>query len=190
VAGANDSRFHVFMVNDSSALRGGGVFSNPVHTLGFSADGRYLAAASNELTYVWNFQEQKVQRNLPAPKTLPLYFSATLDPHGDWFATGQHDGNIYIWRISNGERMAALTDNSRFVHGLVFLHSPSQSGAEMLISGDEVNLSFWQMDGYNSALLRSIYVSTPIRSLALSADDQLLVTGGKDGVITLWGAPR
>lgn len=190
VAGANDSRFHVFLVNDASELVGGGIFSNPVHTLAFSADGRYLAVASNELTYVWNFQEQKIGRNLPVSKKMPLFFSATLDPDGEWFATGQDDGQMYIWRVRNGERMAAFNDKSRFVRGLAFLHFPNLPGQELLISGDEVNLSFWQMRGYETVLLRSVYVSSPVRSLALAADDTFLALGGKDGVIWLWGLLR
>lgn len=185
VAGANDTRFHVWSVYDGSEQKGGGGFANPIHSLSFSGDGRLLATASNELTYVWNFQLQKVERNLPAPVQEPIYFSAALSGDGLWYATGLKDGQMYIWRVSNGERMAAFNDKGRFVYGLQFL--AGQSSPQILISGDEVNLSFWKMTGYETALQRSIYSSAPIRSLAIAPDDRLIATGGQDGVVHIWG---
>jgi|GEM_PF-3612286 len=81
--------------------------------------------------------------------------------------------------------MAFLNDKSRFIYGLQFLQNSNRP--EILVSGDEVNLSFWQMYEFDTELRRSIYVSSPIRSLAVAPEDKLIATGGLDGVIHIWG---
>jgi len=185
VAGSNNVKFYIWNTNDGSEQKSGGGFSWPVHSLSFSKNGRLLAAASNDLTFVWNLQEQKVERGMDILKGQPVYFSTALDSDGEWYATGQQDGQMYIWRVSNGERMAVFNDKSRFVYGLQFLYGAKP--IEVLVSGDEVNLSFWSMDRYNTSLIRSIYVSAPIHSLAIAPQNKLIATGGQDGVIHLWG---
>lgn len=185
VGGSDIRKIFIWSVNDGAEQKSGGSINGPIHSLSFSQDGLLLAAASNESTYVWNLQKQKIQRSVDFPKQKPVYYSITVDGDGEWFAMGHEDGQIYIWRISNGERMAVFNDTSRFVRGLQFFHGTNSP--EILVSGDEVNFSFWIMDGRDTSLRRSIYTSTPILSLAIAPENKVIATGGNDGVIHLWG---
>ncbi len=150
VAGSNNNKFYIWSVYSGDEQKPGGGFTSPVHSLSFSKDGHLLAVASNDRTYVWNLQEQKAKREIPYLKQQPVYFSAALDDDGEWYATGQKTGQMNIWRISNGERMADFNDKSRAVYGLQFLHASGKN--EILVSGDESSLSFWAMNGYNTSL--------------------------------------
>jgi len=91
---------------------------------------------------------------------------------------------IYIWRVSNSEQIAIFNDDSRFINGLQFLHG--SNAPEVLVSGGEFNLSIWTMRGYEIQG-RSVRVSTPILTLSIAPDNNLIATGDKDGVIHLWG---
>jgi hypothetical protein len=184
VGGSDNTKFYIWSVNDGAEQKSGGGINGPIHSLSFSQDSRLLAVASNVNTYVWNLQKQKIERSVDFPKQTPVYFSVAVDADGEWFAMGHEDGQMYVWRMSNGERMAIFNDNSRFVHGLQFLQGTNFP--EILVSGDEVNLSFWMIQGYE-VTSHSIYVSTPILSLTVAPENKLIATGGKDGVIHLWG---
>lgn len=184
VGGSGNGRFYIWSVNDGSEQKAVGNIDGPIHSLSFSQDSRLLAVASNNNTYVWNMQEQKIERSIDFLKQTPVYLSVAIDSDGEWFAMGHEDGQMYIWRMSNGERMATFNDDSRLVHGLQFLQD--SNSPEILVSGDEVNLTFWVMQGYEITN-HSIYVSTPILSIAVEPQNKLIATGGRDGVIHLWG---
>ncbi|GAB4493677.1 MAG: hypothetical protein OHK0031_16720 [Anaerolineales bacterium] len=183
MGGANDTRFYAWSVNDGSKLQSAGGFTRAVSFFSFSKSSPLLVAGADDKVYVWNLQQQKVERSINQSPA-PTYFSAALDPSGDFLATGQKDGQMYVWKIKNGERMVTFNDKSRFVHGLQFLNTTEYG--EILISGDETNLSFWQISGYTYTLLRSILMPAPVLSLDISADNTLIATGGSDGVIRIW----
>lgn len=185
IAGGTEyGMMYIWSVNNGALQEATGGLGGNVHRLIFSRDGIFLAAASSSRTYIWNLQEKKIGRDIDFKRNKPVFFSTALDADAEWYAAGAENGQIYVWRVSNGESMPDLYDESPFVTGLQFLHG--SNNPEILVSGDEVHLSFWALQEYKFDN-RSIYVSAPIQSLAVSPDNKLVVTGGNDGVIHVWG---
>ncbi len=185
IAGGTEyGKMYIWSVNNGAVQQAAGGLGGNVHRLVFSRDGIFLAAASSSKTYIWNLQEKKIGRDIDFKRNKPVFFSTALDADGEWYAAGAENGQIYVWRVSNGESMPDLYDESPFVTGLEFLYG--SNNPEILVSGDEVHLSFWVLQEYEFDN-RSIYVSAPIQSLAVSPDNKLVATGVNDGVIHIWG---
>ncbi|MBK6647468.1 MAG: hypothetical protein IPG44_17270 [Anaerolineales bacterium] len=184
VGGTTYGNFYIWSVNDGEKQESSGGLGGDVHWLSFSKDGILLAAASNSKTYAWNLFEKKIGRAIIYEKNKPFFSGVALDEDGEWYAASTDEGNIIIWRVSNAETMAVLNDEGLQVRGLHYLNG--SNAPEVLVSGNEVNLTFWGIQGYDYSK-RSIYVSTPIQSLSVSLDNKLIATGGNDGVVHLWG---
>lgn len=182
--GTTYGNFYIWSVNDGEKQESSGGIDGEVRWLSFSKDGILLAAASNTKTYIWNMREKKIEREIVFVKNKPFYLGAALDEDGEWYATGTDTGEITIWRVSNAERMAILEDGGLVIGSMHYL--TGSNTPEVLVSVNEVNLTFWMIDEYDYSS-RSIYVSTPIKSLAVAPENKLIATGGNDGVIHLWG---
>ncbi|MBI5823904.1 MAG: hypothetical protein HZB18_07755 [Chloroflexi bacterium] len=184
VGGTTYGNFYIWSVNDGEKQESSGRLGGDVRWLSFSRDGILLAAASNSKTYVWNLFEKKIGRAIIYEKNKPFFSGVALDEDGEWYAASTDEGNIIIWRVSNAETMAVLNDGGLQVRGLQYLNG--SNAPEVLVSGNEVNLTFWGIQEY-SYTNRTIYVSTPIQCLTVSTDNRLVATGGNDGVVHLWG---
>ena len=184
VGGTTYGNFYIWSVNDGEKQESSGGLSGDVRWLSFSKDGILLAAASNSKTYAWNLLEKKIGRDIVYKKNKPFFSGVALDEDGEWYAASTDEGNIIIWRVSNAETMAVLNDGGLQVRGLQYING--SNAPEVLVSGNEVNLTFWAIQEY-SYTYRTIYISTPIQSLTVSTDNRLVATGGNDGIVHLWG---
>lgn len=85
----------------------------------FSADGRFLAAASGETVRVWRLSdgkklaEVKVESQFP-----PRLIAVALSPDGQWVAASDViDINLYVWRVSDGKLIATRDKGAYMVLG-------------------------------------------------------------------------
>lgn len=182
--GASYGFYFVWRTSDGVLHKTGGELGGDVQSLSFSQDGYLLAAASSSRTYIWNMEQDRMERNLGIRRKRPDYLSVALDDDGEWYATGHNNGEIYFWRVSNAEQIGIVTDGSQYVNKLEFFHGTNSP--ELLVSGGEAALSFWVLDEYD-IVNYSISTASPMLSLAISPNNNLIATSNLDGMIQFWG---
>lgn len=155
----------------------------------FSPDGSLLALASARGVEVFRTDEWRVQTVFPTDTpVLAVLFS----PGGEWLAAGRQDGKVVVLDTVSWKIILRLAWHSRPVHGLAFSGwSGAGSQPAYLASGsEEGSVVVWDISSgiarhkFENPLLG--YWGYGIRSLAFSADDSVLVTGGDQGYLSRW----
>jgi WD40 repeat protein len=106
---------------------------------------------------------------------------ATFNPAGDLVATGDANGDIYLWRIADGERVAIYHGHSNWTRSLAF----SPDGAILASASDDCTVKFWEIA--TGRQIGSIGPHThSFRGIKFNNDGRRLVTGGDDGKIRIY----
>ena len=73
-----------------------------VQSVSFSADGKLLAAASNDVIEVWDLDSGKEVQTLRAPKDKVVYKTA-FGADGKVLVSGCSDGVVTVWDVASGK---------------------------------------------------------------------------------------
>ena len=149
----------------------------PIRSLAISPDGKLLAAGDQAgRLIVWNMQDLQQVYSIAAHegRLLQLAFS----PNSEQLATSSYSGEVRLWKASDGEKIKSLVASNFELTRLVFV-----SDQLLACSGDDVTI--WNVDsGHQSNVLTTGYAAG--RALALSANQQLLIFGDRDGALKIW----
>jgi len=120
ISGSNDSTVHLWPVDVTDAKQSAVQLRNKqgrFASLAVSDDGRWLAiaaaghVASDVYVRLWDLAAADI---LNAFIDLPAYqgqlCSLAVSRDGDWIATGNEDGAVRLWRVSNLTRTVTATD--------------------------------------------------------------------------------
>jgi WD40 repeat protein len=110
---------------------------------------------------------------------------ATYNPAGDLLATSDANGDIFLWRIDDGQRVAIYHGHSNWTRSLTF----SPDGKILASASDDCTIKFWEI-----ATGREIVTLGPhthsFRGIKFSNDSQRLITGGDDCRIRIYDLPK
>lgn len=120
VSGSSDSTVHLWQVNETDAKSAALQLRNKqgrFASLSVSDDGRWLAiAAAGHLgndVYVrlWDLAASDILNSfIDLPTYQGQLCSLAVSRDGDWIATGNEDGAVRLWRVSNLTRTVTATD--------------------------------------------------------------------------------
>lgn len=159
-----------------------GVLSTPdggLLRVSYSSDGRWIAAGDQRgAVYVWDAETLALRRTLKGHQysILALGFS----PDGRMLASAAQEGNIVVWGVETGQIVRELR-SSALALSLAFTH---QSPRLILgLSNGRIHaIDLSRPEGPKTLLTRSRIAMT----LAISPDDQRIVTGGPDETMQVW----
>lgn len=130
----------------------------------------------------------------PDSETAPLYtldhhteviMGLAISPDGRVLASGGRDGLIWLGDPRTGDTFAMLDQFGSPVWALAF-HPLTDDGTLTLVSGgDDGSVWLWGL-GEALSLRRWQAHTTPVMSLAFSADGQRLAAGSMDGLVRVW----
>ncbi len=156
--------------------------------LAFSPDGKILAeGATDRVARLVNVDDGQILRSLQLPHQ---GYSLTMSPDGSLVAiglcfdsgtSGCTTGQVWVWRISDGEVLYKLDVSDGGMEGIAF--SPD---GELLAASGSGSILLWRMtDGQQVGTL-SPPGGRP-GSISFSPDGLYLASGEQDNGITLWG---
>jgi WD40 repeat protein len=155
-----------------------------VNALGYSPDGRLLAAACQDGIRLWNTASSTPARVLTTRPSLSLAFR----PDSLALAGGSPDGKIEVWSLKTGDSVQVLKVGNAQVYAVAYEHGRSSLAA----TGPDGSVARWDasLKGEQRALsghLRSVL------ALAWSREGGLLAVGsgqlGEKGLLKVWAPP-
>ncbi|HKV40632.1 MAG TPA: WD40 repeat domain-containing protein, partial [Blastocatellia bacterium] len=154
--GSNDMTAKLWDVatgHDLRTLKGSGI---SVWSLGFSSDGKMLAAGSNEVE-LWDTTTGKRVSTLT--EGVFEAHSVAFTPDSKLLATGDADRRVKLWDIEGAKQLATLTGHTGPVDALAF-----SNDGDLLASGNGMETKLWdvhsgneiQTTGGHESLLNSV----------------------------------
>ncbi|WP_344890914.1 caspase, EACC1-associated type [Actinomadura meridiana] len=163
-------------VNARVQQRRGRLFSGPfIRDLAVASDGRRLASATDQGTWIWDVREGQPE---PTETGLNGAGSVAFSPDGQWLAFGRYDA-VHIWDSRVGAELLALP-HSGYISGLVF----SADGTRLATADHTGTARIW--DTATGSEILTITHSDRVNAVALSPDGTLLTTGGRDRSARIW----
>jgi len=153
---------------------------DPVNSVVFSPDGRFLASASMDSNAkLWQGNTGKQIRALmrhPSP-----LLCAAFNPDGNILAVGSENGNITLWDVNYKERIRVLKGHEDSVQTIRF----SPNGFILASGSADKTIKLWDMDTGKEIKSLKGHTDT-IYSITFSPNSVLLASGSADGSVTIW----
>lgn len=162
--------------------------SGRVLCLAFTPDGKTLATGGlNSMISEWSLtdEDQPPHQWLGHPKD--EIRALAYSPDGRILASGGDNGSTTkFWNRADGRPVAVLKGHRSWIEGLAF----APVGSTFIVAGahgqDSAKVRVWDLDTFRIRMTLQAHAGG-VWGVALSADAQLLVSGGRDGTVKLWG---
>ena len=160
----------------------------PISSIGFSPDGKNLAAASagHGITLrVWDASVGRTVRILPAPEdALPAGHGVrevTFASSGKALAAACDDGRVRIWEWPSGRLRAFLNAHERFVSCVAF----APDSKSVASGGEEGDVKLWNVE--TGKEIRAFPAFDAIVScVVFRTNDRTLAAASYDRTVRLW----
>ena len=152
-----------------------------VKATAFSPDGRYLAIARQSGgsrwgdALIWDISNATTVQQVENLGVKAVAFS----PDGKYFATGNIDGEVFIWKVGSGQPLQQM-EHRRAVNAITF----SRDGKYITTGSTEGKVSIWEVS--SGQRLRQADHRRELYAVAYSPDGKYLAVGGEDQAITLY----
>ncbi len=100
---------------------------------------------------------------------------AIYNPTGDLLATADANGDIYLWRIADSQRLAIYHGHSNWTRSLAF----SPDGQILASASDDRTIKFWDVQTGREMVTIGPHTHS-FRGIKFSNDGKRLITGGDD----------
>ncbi|MEM9816592.1 MAG: NB-ARC domain-containing protein [Cyanobacteria bacterium P01_D01_bin.6] len=149
------------------------------YKIAFSPDGRLLACGGDDgIISIWNIETGELLHQLT--ENMGSVWSVDFSPDGRNIASGSDDNIIRLWNIANGEILHRWQDTDSIRAVIFHPHTP------FLISGGyDRQIKIWHTETKELMQIFSGHAS-PIGSLSVSPDGQLVASGSQDQSIRIW----
>lgn len=145
-----------------------------------SGDGKWAATSGDDDTArVWDLQTGQEWLRLPVVGTSGV----ALDPEASRLAIARdtpEDSRISIWELATGKEVLNLSGHDRGSGDVIY----SRDGTRIFSSGFDGTVKIW--DAETGTLKSVLNDMSPVYSLALSPDGQLIALGSVNGDASLW----
>jgi WD40 repeat protein len=127
-------------------------------------------------------------KNFPSEPEKPFLLANI--PDGNWgdisfnsqknivaAGTGNNQGTIYLWDITNGKQLSSLRGHTAKITGICF----SSKGSLMASASYDGSVRIWHMDDLNTLPIVFDDHATWVTSIMFTEDDKFVISGDKNG---------
>ena len=159
----------------ATARLGRGALGEGDRAVALSADGRYLAVASEIGVWLYEAATSRALALLPTESVYSVAFS--LD---GTLAAGLTSGHVELWEVEAGERIGSLQHRGSQI-GVAF----SPDGTRLASGGYRGRVRLWDVATQTEETTIEGH-SDLVSSVSFSPDGALLASGSRDGRVILW----
>ena len=180
VSGGEDAKIHIWDWQSGEYRASLLQHRSSVTSLRIAPDGKTLVSGAADGIKVWDLT------TLPYS---PLYELAdygdstneiAINPNGYLLASGDDDGKVKFWNLRSAKFISEFTPHKARISGLAF----AQNGKVLITASYDRTIKIWDLE--SGQLIKELKGHTgAIRAIALHPDENILATGGNDGII-LW----
>nr|WP_242042627.1 pentapeptide repeat-containing protein [Leptolyngbya sp. FACHB-541] len=114
-------------------------------------------------------------------KTFGRILSVACSPDGFFFATGDTNGEIHLWQISNGKLFLTLRGHSDWVRSVAI----SADGKTLVSSSSDWTIKLW--DTHTGSCLRTLRGHTHgVQTVALDSSGTIIASSSRDLTVKIW----
>ncbi len=160
-----------------------------VQTVAFSADGQFLASASNDSTLtLWKLTKAEASESLYAEKlwSVPLshgestwILALTFSPYNQLLASGGDNGTIKLWSVASGELQLTIEGHDDWLRSLAF----AADGYSLLSGSDDTYVKEWLI---SDGSLKNAWQGHSDWVRYVTVLDGYVVSGADDATLRLW----
>jgi WD40 repeat protein len=150
--------------------------ASEVNAVAMAPDGGILTAGQDGQVQFWNgVKDKKLVNVRTLAPTGPAATSAVLTPDGEVAIAGTAEGDIRLWRTSDGQATTTLKGHQGAVLSLVL----SPDGKLLASAGADHSVRVWDLKS-GQCLQTIAEHQDKVRSVAFSSDGSRIVSGGLD----------
>lgn len=105
-----------------------------------------------------------------------------FDPAGKRMATGGYRGEVYIWSVPEGKRLASLEKHDGMLLGMVWLNE-----AQLVTGAEDGLIIIWDVNKQQVLLQKK---TKPVTAMTIIPRAGVLLTGHTDGKVRSWSLPE
>ncbi|KAJ7613307.1 WD40-repeat-containing domain protein [Mycena polygramma] len=156
-----------------------------VHSVAYSADGKYIVSGSRDSTiWIWD-AESGEQVGGPLEGHTDWVQSVAFSPDGKHIVSGSNDKSVRIWDAVSGKQLGdPLIGHTAWVNSVAF----SPNGKHIVSGSRDNTLRIWNaMSGKQLGGPLEGH-SYGVNSVAFSPDGKHIVSGSRDNTLRIWNA--
>jgi WD40 repeat protein len=109
---------------------------------------------------------------------------AAIHPAGDLFATGDTNGDVSLWQLADGQRVAIYQGHTNWTRAVIF----SPDGTLLASASEDCTVRFWDVQTGRQVAIIGPHTHT-FKGMNFSRDGQRFTIGGDDCVIRIYDLP-
>lgn len=154
-------------------------YQGQIAALDWSFDARYLAAGTDRLIQVWDWETQETVQRI---HTADYFFALNWGSKSHLLASGGYKGVIDLWSAKSGENVLTIAGHTRAVKALAW----SPQGDYLASGGEDRIIRIWDVDARKEKYQLLPGHSGPMEDLAWSPDGTYLASCGHDLLVRVW----